>query len=41
MDRISFAPTSPDHEMFDEWVPVRNPQPKVEPDIQPLPFGEE
>ncbi len=41
MDRISYAPTSPDYDMYDLYVPVRNPQPKVEPDTQPLPFGEE
>ncbi len=41
MDRISYAPTSPDYEMYEVDVSPRNPKPKVEQDTQPLPFGEE
>lgn len=29
MDRISFAPTSPDYEMFDKRIPIKNLQPEV------------
>jgi hypothetical protein len=38
MEYISFAPTSPDYEMYDEYIGTVKPFLEPEPDTEPLPF---